>query len=171
MQTVKIVSRILFYFARLLSFLYAAMAINSLIALSTGRWLLLDDTGKFFKVCFPFTQRAYLIGDYNLPYIIFDFLLPLALYSLFFLLLSNVFKQFHQPRLFTHKGVTHLTRFYRSNFIVPGVAVLLSAFFSVVDDIALPIIFFHAVLGIFAFFLAAIFKQGLRLQSEQDLFI
>ena len=29
----------------------------------------------------------------------------------------------------------------------------------------------HFILGVFAYFLAAIFKQGLQLQKEQDLFI
>lgn len=171
MQTVKFISRILYYASCLMSVVFFWMAFNSIISLSTGSWLKLSEDKKYFKVCFLFTQKTYLGGVYNMPYILFDFLLPMLLYGLFFLLLRNVFKQFYQRRIFTQKGVTHLTRFYNGNFIVPSIAVLLSTVFSEVDEAVWILIGFHFILGVFAFFLAAIFKQGLYLQNEQDLFI
>jgi hypothetical protein len=171
MRAVKIVSRILFYISRLLCLLYFGMALQSLISLSTGWSLLFKDGKKYFKVCLPFTQHPYLVGDYNIPYIIFDFLLPLSLYGLFFLLLGNVFKVFFQPKLFTRYGVKQLKLFYICNFVLPATALLLAGLFTEIDDIAAPLVFFHFILGIFAFFLAAIFTQGLHLQNEQDLFI
>lgn len=171
MRTVKILSKILFYITRLLAVLYFGMALLSLIALTTGWSLQFKENGKFFQVCYPFTQQPFLVGDYNMPYIIFDFLLPLSLYGIFFLLLSNVFKAFFQPRLFTPYGIRQLKIFYIANLIVPGIAVLLSSIFSVVDDIAGPLVFAHFILGIFSFFIAAIFIQGVNLQNEQDLFI
>lgn len=171
MQIVKLVSKVLFYITRFFCFFYVGMALDSLIALSTGWGLTLRENNKFFGVCVPFTKHVYLVGDYNLPYIIFDFILPLSLYGLFFLLLSNVFKVFFQPKLFTTNSIKHLKIFYLSNIIVPAIAVSLSAVFSLVDDIAFPLIFFHLIIGIFAFFLASIFSQGVHLQKEQDLFI
>ena len=171
MNTVRIFARILFYITRFLSLVYFVMAAHSLIALVTKWSLTLREGGRYFAVNFPFTQQAYLLGDYNLPYIIFDFLVPLGGYGLFFLLVSNIFKAFFQPKLFTVYGVTQLRRFYVVNFILPGVAILLASFFSEVEDMAIVLIVLHFILAVFAYFMSAIFKQGVNLQNEQDLFI
>lgn len=172
MNNVKIVSKILFYITRFLALCYFAMTAYSIFALITKWSLTFKDGNKYFIVCYPFTEKPFLIGDYYMGYIIFDFLLPLGFYGLFFLLVSNVFKVFFQPKLFTEKSIRHLRRFYLANLIVPGITVLLSSIFSVIDDdLAVPLIVLHFILGVFAYFLAAIFKQGLHLQNEQDLII
>ncbi|WP_337044987.1 DUF2975 domain-containing protein [Emticicia sp. 17c] len=106
-----------------------------------------------------------------MPYIVFDFLSPLGLYGLFFLLSSNVFKVFFQPKLFSQWGVRQLQLFYVANLCLPALTIMLASIFSLVDDIAIILIVLHFILGVFAYFLSAIFKQGLKLQNEQDLFI
>ncbi len=171
MNNVKLVSKLLFYFTRFLAGFYFLMVTHSGIALLTEWSLKFKENGKYFQVCFPFTKTPVLNGDNNLPYIFLEFLIPLGLYGLFFLLLGNVFKVFFQQRLFTDTGVKHLKRFYLGNFIIPGVMVLLVSFIDEPDIDGIMVIVLHGIIGIFAFFLAAIFKQGLDLQNEKDLFI
>jgi Protein of unknown function (DUF2975) len=172
MQNVKTVSKILFYITRFLAIFYFTISAHSTIALLTKWSLITKDNGKYFQICYPFTQKPFLLGDNNLGYMIFNFLLPLSLYGLFFLLVSNVFKVFFQPKLFTTNGVKHLKRFYLANLILPSLAVLLASIFTnKVEDPAEFLIMIHFILGVFAYFLAAIFKQGLSLQNEQDLYI
>ena len=95
----------------------------------------------------------------------------LFLVGLFFGLLSNVFKLFFQPKLFTQNGVTHLKRFYVANMILPTIALVLASVYTEVEELAIFFVVIHFFLGIFAFFLAAIFQQGVNLQNEQDLII
>lgn len=171
MKTTYIVSKILFYVTRFLAIVYFALALYSILTLITGWSLTFKDNGKYFQVCYPFTNHPLMLGDYNLPYIIFDFLSPLSLYGLFFLLISNVFKIFFQPKLFTQNGINHLRRFYLTNLILPSVVIFLASFFVSLDNEVSIFIVLHFMLGVFAYFLAAIFKQGLNLQNEQDLFI
>ena len=171
MRSVKAVSRVLCYSARILAVLYFVMAALSLLALTTGWGLNIREGGKYFQVYYPFTKIGFLNGDYNITYIIFFFLLPISLYGLFFLLLSNVFKVFFQPRLFTSYSVKHLRLFYQANCIIPGLVVFLSSFFERVETESIVMVVLHFTLGVFAWFFAAIFKQGVQLQNEQDLYI
>ena len=55
------------------------------------------------------------------------------------------------------------------NLIVPFVFLALIAVFGEEMIDIVRIILLHLVIGVFAFFMAAIFKQGLVLQEEQDL--
>lgn len=171
MKTTHLVSRILFYFTRFLSVVYFFLAAYSVFTLLTGLFLTFKENGKYFQICYPFTSHPLMLGDYNISYIIFDFLAPLSLYGLFFLLSSNVFKVFFQPKLFTQNGVVHLKRFYLSNLFIPSIVILFAFFFVSLDNEVWLFIVLHGMLGAFAYFLAAIFKQGLNLQNEQDLFI
>ncbi len=171
MNNVKLVSKLLFYLTQFLAGFYFLMVTHSSIALLTGWSLKFKENGKYFQVSFPFTKTPILTGDYNLPYIFLEFLFPIGLYGLFFLLLSNVFKLFFQSRLFTKNSIKHLKIFYRSNFIMPGIMFLLVSFICQPETSGIIVIVLHGIIGIFAFFLSAIFKQGVALQNEQDLFI
>nr|WP_294785686.1 DUF2975 domain-containing protein [uncultured Flavobacterium sp.] len=171
MKTTHIVSRILFYFTRFLAVVYFFLAAYSVFTLLTGLFLTFKNNGKYFQVCYPFTSQPVLLGDYNLPYIVFDFLAPLSLYGLFFLLSSNVFKVFYQPKLFTKNGISNLRNFYLANLLIPSIMIFVAFFFVQLDNEVSLFIVLHGMLGVFAYFLAAIFKQGLNLQNEQDLFI
>jgi hypothetical protein len=45
------------------------------------------------------------------------------------------------------------------------------SFYSIEDYPYAPMIIAHIIIGIFSKFLAAIFEQGLKLQTDQDLYI
>jgi len=171
MNQVKIISKILFYITRFLAVVYLGITAYAVFCLVTGWGLAFSSNSKYFHVLYPFTDSHFLNGDYNLPYILIDFTMPLGLYGYFFLLASNIFKVFFQPRLFSQYGIKQLRLFYVSNLVIPAVAVLLASIFTEVEDMAVILIILHFILGVFAYFFAAIFKQGVQLQNEQDLFI
>lgn len=171
MKTTHIVSKTLFYLTRFLAVIYFFLAAYSVFTLLTGLFLTFKDNGKYFQVCYPFTKQPLMLGDHNIPYIVFDFLAPLSLYGFFFLLSSNVFRVFFQPKLFTPNGVSHLRRFYLANLLIPSIVIFIAFFFVSLDNEVWMFIILHGMLGAFAYFLAAIFRQGLNLQNEQDLFI
>lgn len=174
MKTVRPIASILFYITRI-----AAIIVFVIAAYATGILLLykndpnaglpmrvLDDGS--FRIFYPFTQKPFLLGDYTTSYLVSN-LLTVAFYGLFLWLLSGVFHAFKQIKIFTRKGVMQLSRFYMINLIVPFVFLALLAVFGDEMIDIVRIILLHLVIGVFAFFMAAIFKQGLLLQEEQDL--
>lgn len=172
MKNVKIIATTLFYITRLLAILYLATTLYSIISLLTEWNYFTKDNGKYFTVCFPFTETPFLNGENNWAYKIFNFIVPIGFYGLFFLLVSNVFNVFKQPKLFTVYGVNQLRWFYLSNMTIPWMTILLATiFYGKIEEGLEWVAIIHFFLGVFAYFLAAIFKQGLQLQNEQDLFI
>jgi hypothetical protein len=127
--------------------------------------------GKYLHIMYPFSAHPFLNVDNNLPYILFAFLWPLLLYGIFFWLSARVFRVFFQPKLFTKENISELKRFYLLNIFIPFPAAMLAIFFVPVETVIWGLIVVHLFLGIFAFFLAGIFAQGVNLQNEQDLFI
>ncbi|MCY1227005.1 hypothetical protein D9M72_392600 [compost metagenome] len=95
----------------------------------------------------------------------------IALYGIFFWLLGNIFKTFRGKKLFTQQGVRRLSIFYLLNFIVPLPFLIGHIAYSYEVEILVSLSVLHFVLGVFAYFMAVIFKQGLNLQTEQDLYI
>lgn len=171
MQRAKLVSKILYYITRILAVIYIGITFYSVICILTGWSIGYYGEGKYFHIFYPFTTQTLMNVDNNTPYILFEFLMPLGLYGLFFLLSSNVFKVFHQPKLFTRPGIKHLQTFYLANLIIPIITLTLAGIFASVESIAWVLVIIHFILGIFTYFLSEIFKQGLNLQDEQDLFI
>lgn len=172
MKNVKIISTILFYITRIVAILYLLTTFYSLVSLLTEWSYITKDSDKYFSICFPFTETPFLNGENNWAYKLFNFLIPIGFYGIFFLLVSNVFNVFKQPKLFTKYGVNQLRCFYLANLTLPWVAILLASIFAGKIEEGLEwVAVIHFFLGVFAYFLAAIFKQGLQLQSEQDLFI
>jgi tryptophan-rich sensory protein len=108
------------------------------------------------------------LGDYTGSYL-FTYLFTVAFYGLFLWLLSGVFHAFKQKKLFTEKGAVQLSRFYITNLLMPFLFLVLFLFFRNDMSDIIRIMFLHLVIGVFAYFMAAIFKQGLLLQEEQDL--
>lgn len=170
MKTVRMVSGVLFIATRILALGYLLSFLLSALTLSTGWSLNLTDQNRNFQVCYPFTHQPYLLGEYNQGYILM-FLLLLALYALFFYMVGNVFTVFTQTKLFTNYGIRQLELFYSGNLIVPLSATIIISFFYDIDSPAEVLIILHALLGVFTYFLAAIFRQGVDLQNEQDLII
>ncbi|MEZ4690254.1 MAG: DUF2975 domain-containing protein [Ignavibacteria bacterium] len=172
MKKVKLISSILFYPARLLAIAYILVTLYSALSIITEWSYILFDVGKSFSVCYPFTETKFMNGENSWGYKIFNFLIPLGFYGLFFLLLSNVFNAFRQPKLFTEYGVKQLKWFCIINiFILPVNTILADNFSDKIEEGLIVVAVIHFILGIFSYFLAAIFSQGVNLQNEQDLYI
>ncbi len=95
----------------------------------------------------------------------------IGLYGLFFWLLGNIFNSFRASKLFTLRGVKRLQIFYILNFVVPLPFLIGHIIYSYEVNLLIALSLLHSVIGIFAYFMAVIFKQGLNLQNEQDLYI
>ncbi|RXJ43727.1 DUF2975 domain-containing protein [Gelidibacter gilvus] len=172
MKNVKIISTILFYITRIVAILYILVTIYSLFSLLTEWSYILEDNGNYFAVCYPFTETRFLLGENNWSYKTFEFLIPIGAYGIFFLLVSNVFNAFKQPKLFTSYGINQLKWFCLANIFVPSFIILLASIFTdKLDDGLQWAAVIHFFMGVFAYFLYAIFKQGVNLQNEQDLYI
>jgi len=170
MIQVRIVATALYYLTRLLAIAYFATAAHSAISFLSGAALRFTNDGKYFEVLLPFSTQPYLRGDNNTWYII-EMIAFMGLYGLFFWLVGNIFKTFREKKLLTVKGVRRLKIFYLLNFLAPLPFLVLHFAFSYEVSIIVILTVLHAVLGVFAYFMAAIFRQGLKLQNEQDLFI
>nr|WP_315156168.1 DUF2975 domain-containing protein [uncultured Flavobacterium sp.] len=172
MKNVKIIAAVLFYITRFVAILYLITTLYSLISILTEWSFIIKENDKYFSICYPFTETPFLNGENHWGYKIFNFLIPIGFYGLFFLLVSNVFNVFKQPKLFTEYGVKQLKYFYLSNIFIPPFTILLAAIFAGDIEEGLEwVAIIHFFLGVFAYFLAAIFRQGLHLQNEQDLYI
>ncbi|KMQ60116.1 hypothetical protein ACM46_17905 [Chryseobacterium angstadtii] len=171
MNQTKIIARILYYICSVLSVGYLIMVVYSMFCLATGYGITPYKDGKYLHINYPFTQQPFLNIENNSPYIIFSFFAVLISYGVFFWLSSLVFRVFFQEKLFTADNIRLLTIFYRYNIFIPLPLVIIANFFVEVESIVWGLVFIHFMLGIFCLFLANIFKQGLHLQNEQDLFI
>ncbi len=172
MKNVKLISTILFYITRIVTISYILVTIYSLFSVLTEWGYINQDNGKNFAVCYPFTKTPFLLGENNWDYKIFYFLIPLGFYGVFFLLVSNVFNVFKQPKLFTEYGIKQLKWFFLANIFFPSLAILLAYIFAGnIEEGLVWVAVIHFFLGVFAYFLYAIFKQGVNLQNEQDLYI
>lgn len=174
MRRIRGIAGFLYYLTRIIAMIYSAIALYAIIVLlvakitGSGSVPMTIDQGKFV-IYWPFTHAPFLLGDYANTYLI-PMLLAVVFYAVFFWLLSGVFHSFRQRKLFVQTGVTRLKRFYLCNFFMP-VIILLSAVVYGSGDVQdfLMITVLHAIIGVFALFMAAIFTQGLLLQEEQDL--
>jgi len=170
MTSVKLIAKVLLHLSRVLAFIYFITFLYTLISLEgKSGSVLLHDANRQFILYLPFTHIPFLLGFNNPVYIWVEFLPLFILYALFFLLLSNVFNVFTQERLFTHRGYNYLRVFYLANFTLPVIMLVLTEVLSEASFDAWAIVGLHLLLGVFIFFMAAIFKQGLKLQDEQDL--
>lgn len=174
MKTVRITANLLYYatkvaaLAALLTAAYGFLVLLlSLYSDITGLPITIHPDNTFI-VFFPFTRTPFLAGDHTTAYLITS-TGTVALYGLFLWLLSSVFNTFKQPKLFTPTGVLRLRRFYTFNLGIPALClIVLIILGQEIQDVSI-IVFLHIMIGVFAFFMAAIFKQGLLLQEEQDL--
>lgn len=171
MKQTKSISKILYYLCIILSSGYLLTFFYSVFCLLTGFAVTSYKENKYLHINYPFTNQPFLNIENNYSYIILSFLLVLLTYGIFFWLSAKVFKVFFQSKLFTEGNIVHLKRFYIYNIFFPLPIVMMSSFFVEVEAFIWGLVFIHFMLGIFCFFLSSIFKQGLHLQNEQDLFI
>ncbi len=172
MKQVRILSKVLYWFSIILLALYGSTFLHAFIALTFKTSSLnIIDNGTRFEIYYPFAKVSFLIGYFEKGYIIFGFLLVLAFYALFFYLLARFFKAFTADKLFTLENYKAVKWFSYANLILPLVGAFLSSFYFPLESEIYILVGLHVLLGIFAYFLAAIFMQGLQLQKDQDLFI
>ena len=174
MKTVRLTASILYYLSRTGALLYAltagyaTMIVLFLTASPPPDWLPIKIADDQFVILFPFTDAPFLLGDYTREFLSIMLLVTWG-YAIFLLLLSEVFNTFKQQRLFTTGSVSRLSIFYITNLTVPFIILIVFLIIGLEVRDLVVITFLHAVIGVFAFFMAAIFKQGLLLQEEQDL--
>ena len=171
MKQTQFISRILYYLCLILCGGYFAVFLYSGICLLTGFATGLRTDHHNLHINYPFTEASFLTIENNIPYIIFSFLAVLLAYGIFFMLAAKVFRVFFREKLFTEHNISHLRRFYIYNIFFPLPLVFLAGCFTEVEKVIWGVVLIHFMLGIFCLFLANIFRQGLHLQNEQDLFI
>jgi hypothetical protein len=174
MGTARLLGRILFYISRTTAWLYLATGLYALVVIlahrispSTGIPLEIFEPGSF-HIFYPFTRTPFLVGEDTNIYM-FTLLAILFGYGIFLWLLSNVFYAFSREKLFTRKSVKDLSIFYLLNLVVPLSILLFYLFIGESLSDIVVITCLHFIIGIFAYFMAAMFRQGLLLQEEQDL--
>ncbi len=171
MVKTKFTAKIFSVISRLLAVAYIITAIYSVVCIATKWCLTPYGDGKYLHINFPFSPTPFLNIDNNANYILFSFLLPITLYGLFFWLTANLFLVFLKIKLFALTNLLQLKRFYLFNWLAPFPALIIGSFFVETESALWLLAVVHCVLGVFAWMVAAIFKQGLQLQNEQDLFI
>jgi len=170
MKKIRFIAFILYYLTGVLAALVLATAIYAtmvvLIYTHTQHSYLIPmevDRG-YFTIFFPFTHARFLLGDYTTEYLTTS-LVTVVLYGIFLLLLSNVFRSFTKPKLFTPKSIGRLSAFYIYNFAAPIACIIIVMSFGAQINDALMLSFLHFMIGVFAWFMAVIFKQGVRNKS------
>ncbi|WP_142688632.1 DUF2975 domain-containing protein [Chitinophaga polysaccharea] len=171
MNHTKIISRTLFIVCCILAAGYFATTLYSAFCLLTNSGITSYEVNNYLHINYPFTRTPFINIENNTAYKIFSFLLPLLLYGFFFWLSAKVFRIFFQPRYFTSENIARLRYFYIANLFIPLPVTIVSAFFVEVIAAMWLLVFVHFMLGMFSLLLANIFRQGLNLQRDQDLFI
>lgn len=171
MKTTRLISSFLYFVAIILAIGYISTSIYILIStmFKLPSFELIEKNR--FAINFPFSSTHFLLGsEYSFQYIS-EMVLSIGFYGIFFYLLGKVFFTFKQEKLFTTTGVNNLSRFYIFNLLIAPIVLVVLAIISIEDLPYIGMIVAHFIFGIFALFIAAIFRQGLNLQNEQDLFI
>lgn len=125
-----------------------------------------------FEILIPFTDHPIFLGHYTIWGMI-EIPLAMSLYGIFFYLLGQIFNAFRQEKLFTPQAIKALMRFARANVLLPPAFLFFLYLHTdyLVEGGEILVTGLHFLLAVFAFFQAAIFKEGFSLQQEQDLTI
>jgi len=170
MKQVRLLASGLFYFTRIIALAYLATALHCILSFVFRTAYIGEINGQVrFKIFFPFTQTPFLLGDEYSFFYIFELIAFMTLYGIFFWTLGNIFKTFRAEKLLTPLGVKRLKVFYILNFSVPVLFLIMHLALSYEVSTLIILTGLHAVVGVFAYFMAAIFRQGLKLQTEHDL--
>ena len=171
MRSVKIISSVLYYLFKFVAIGYLATAFYTLINCIFQAPFFEKLESNRFAVNFPFSSKHFLLGSEFTTEYVAEMVLGITLYGVFFFVLSGVFNAFKQEKLFTHFGIKNLKRFYIFNLFAYPISVIIWSVITVEDFPFLAMIIAHLIMGLFVFFMNAIFEQGVKLQNEQDLFI
>ena len=187
MKTIRFISSIAYFLTRALALIYFALTLYMVFVFilhalfPVADWVpihtyensqVTEANSQRFEILIPATDKPFLLGR-NTAWGIAEIILGMGLYSIFFYLLSCIFNAFRQEKLFTEKAVKTLMQFAKASFILP-VSFFLFLYLHPQYDVGggeIAVMLLHILLGIFALFQAAIFKEGFHLQKEQDLTI
>ncbi|WP_271765614.1 DUF2975 domain-containing protein [Aquimarina algiphila] len=164
----KSLSELLFYCTWFIAFGYCLFLLFIAFSFITDTFLSINDNR--FAIEIPFTG-SFVKGQYESE-VILSIIVFFVFYILFFYTLSLIFKTFKAEILFTKIAIKHLKYFAILNLFSPFVYVII--LFIVGYSIGLSdlsTVFLHIMLGIFAWFIIAIFKEGFQLQEENELTI
>lgn len=171
MKAVKTISSILYYVVKIIAFGYLIAAFFTLINCVFEAPFFEKLENNRFAINYPFTTKHFLLGsEFNTVYVA-EMVLGIALYGVFFYVLSGVFNAFRQEKLFTYSGIKNLKRFYIFNLLDYPILAIVWSVISVEDFPFFAMVMAHLIMGLFILFMNAIFEQGVKLQNEQDLFI
>ena len=164
-------SSILFYLTRAIASVYGLIVSYAVLVFTMH--LVWPDAAPLavadgrFEIFYPFTSKVFLLGEMDATYLM-QMLGLMTLYAVFFWLLGNVFLTFRQITLFTPKGVRRLNLFWLYSITAPVLSIVSLTILNEIEPAAQLISILHIIIGIFAYFMAAIFKQGLKLQVQQE---
>ncbi len=164
----KSLSTVLFYGTRLIMIGYGIFLLFIIISLISNNFVITE--ANILQIRIPFTNSI-IKGDYN-PLTFIGIFCFLVFYTSFFFILSLIFKTFSAEKLFTEEAIKYLKWFTILNLILPiayAVTGILINNSITLDDIIPGLL--HIGLGIFAAFIATIFKLGFTLQEENELTI
>ncbi len=161
----KSLSHILFYLFRALSILTLLMVVYIDLSFFTGNFT--QENGRYF-MDIPLTG-TFIEGVYQFN-IILTISLGLVFGSIFFFVLSNIFKALKQVIIFNRLAIRSLSYFTILNLVVGPVLYILIHFVIIQKDNYRDIhnLMLHIIFGIVALFLTYIFKRGIQ---ENDLTI
>ena len=124
-----------------------------------------------YKMDIPFTE-TFIHGDYQ-----FNVILTISIIFFFsvcfFFIISNIFKALKEESIFNKKAIFNLQMFTVLNLIIGPILYVLIHFpiMNKTDFRDIHNLILHLIFGLVAFFVATIFKNGYRLQNENDLTI
>jgi len=164
----KSLSVYLFYITRLLSFGIVILLLYIIFSFLLGNFELIE--GRF-TITIPFINSV--IKGFYKTNIITTISITLFLYAIFFYLISLVFKTFKAKTPFTKTAIERLNYFAIFNLVGVPIFFVLNHFLIMRHTTYrdLPTYLLHIFLGIFALFVISVFKQGFKVQSENDLTI
>jgi len=164
----KSVSVVLFYLSALITVGLFLLLLFILLSWFTG--LVEVNEEGIFKLKFPLSSSI-ISGKYQL-YTLLSIGATFAFYGVFTYLLSGLFKTFTLEPLFKPKAIQYLRYFTIANLLLPvSYFILVMILPSQLFPEGILISFLHLIVGLFAAFISAIFKQGVVLQEEQNLTI
>lgn len=164
----KSLSTICFYLFRICSLLILAFVLYIDYAFLTGNFK--ESNGRY-QMEIPFTG-TYIHGDYQFN-VILTISLGLLFFSIFFLILSNIFKALCQKLIFNKKTILHLRFFTTLNLLIGPILYLLIHFpiMQKTDFRDIHNLILHLIFGIVALFIMHIVRKGYHVQQENDLTI
>lgn len=165
----KSLSHYLFYAGRLATLGSLMLISFILISLITNNYEMANNQ---FQIAIPFFSETYIKGFYR-PNIIITITLSMLFLSVFFFTLSNIFKTFKAPKLFTKRAIKQLNYFAFLNLVVAPLLLLTIDFF-IMEKQQIGNVFNYLltfILGVFLLFISVVFKQGFQVQNENDLTI